>query len=286
MENSSGMPDIWLEYCTSFIPQIKNRHKQMTGHTCNLDNPIRLTDKMEWLKIYDSTFLKTYCSDKYTARKYVKTKIGRDISIPLIGVYDNFELIDFSKLPSDYVLKTNHGSHTNITVHNGAINKPDANAKFREWLSKDWTWWGYEFNYLLIPRKIIAEEYKSDGHPDLVDYKFLCFNGKPFYCQVIADRHSKAKHLNYYNMKWEPQYNMSRKDFPANYNIKHDAPKTLDTMIDYATRLSADFKFVRVDFYEINGDVFFGELTFYPAAAYINYTNDAVDIMLGSILQL
>ena len=75
MENSLDMTDNWLKYCTSFIPQIKARHKQMTGHTCNLDNPIRLTDKMEWLKIYDSTFLKTYCSDKYTARNYVKKKM-------------------------------------------------------------------------------------------------------------------------------------------------------------------------------------------------------------------
>jgi hypothetical protein len=123
------MDNEWLDYCKTFIPKIKARHKQMLGRECNLDNPQRLTDKLEWLKVYDSTFLKTYCSDKLTARKYVAAKLGKDISIPVLGVYNTFDEIDFGKLPKDYVIKTNHGSHTNVIVRNGKIDKAKAHRE-------------------------------------------------------------------------------------------------------------------------------------------------------------
>lgn len=280
------MANEWLDYCKSFIPQIKSRHKEMLGRDCNLDHPERLMDKLEWLKIYDSTFLKTYCSDKITVRKYVEKKLGVDISIPMLGVYNNFDEIDFSKLPQNYVIKTNHGSHANIIVKNGKIDKLNAKKKFDEWLSKDWCWWGYELNYKLIPRKILVEKYMENGPAGLTDYKFVCFNGVPSFCQVIADRNCQSKHLNWYDMTWSECPWISRKDFPANYQIKHVKPKTFDLMKRYATILSSDFKFVRVDFYEIDGTPYFGELTFYPGAAYIQYTDDSVDFKLGKMLRL
>lgn len=280
------MDKAWIEYCETFIPQVKARHKQMLGRECNLDNPQRLTDKLEWLKVYDSTFLKTYCSDKLTARKYVAAKLGKDISIPVLGVYNTFDEIDFGKLPKDYVIKTNHGSHTNVIVRNGKIDRDKAKKQFDKWMSKDWSWWGYELNYIPIPRKIFIEPFMNDGHPDLVDYKFLCFNGKPTYCQVISDRHGKRKHLNYLDRNWIPAPDISRVDFPANYSIIDTPPRTINEMWSYAEKLAADFRFVRVDFYEINEKCYFGELTFIPGAAYIQYTNDSVDYKLGSLLAL
>lgn len=280
------MDNEWLDYCKTFIQKIKARHKQMLGRECNLDNPQRLTDKLEWLKVYDSTFLKTYCSDKLSARKYVAAKLGKDISIPVLGVYDKFDEIDFGKLPNDYVIKTNHGSHTNIIVRNGKIDKTKAKKQFDAWMSKDWSWWGYEFNYTLIPRKIFIEPFMNDGHADLVDYKFICFNGNPSFCQVISDRHGEQKRLNYLNRNWEPVTFLSRVDFPANYSIKDTKPVSLNDMWHYAAKLSSDFKFVRVDFYEINGQCYFGELTFIPAAAYIQYVNDETDFYLGKYLTL
>lgn len=241
---------------------------------------------MEWLKVYDSNFLKTYCSDKITARKYVAAKLGKDISIPLLGIYDNFGAIDFSKLPKDYVIKTNHGSHTNIIVRGGKIDKNVAKRKFDEWLAKDWSWWGYELHYKPIPRKILIEKFVSDGHPDLTDYKFLCFNGVPTYCQVISDRHGRNKRLNYMTRDWTPALNISQTDFPANYSFIDPPPASIDIMWKYAEKLSEDFKFVRVDFYEIANKCYFGELTFIPAAAYIKFTDDSVDYALGKMLEL
>lgn len=265
---------------------MKARFKQMMGREPDLANPKRFTDKLEWLKAYDSTFLKTYCADKITAREYVKEKIGKDISIPLIAIYDKFNDIDFSKLPNDYVMKTNHGSHTNIIVNNGNLNKNSARHKFNEWLSKDWTWWGYEMFYKPIPRKIIIEKFMSDGNVALTDYKFLCFNGTPMYCQAITDRGTKHMALNYYDMNWTPCKDISRLDLQANYNKLIQTPKTFSKMKEYATILSKDFKFVRVDFYEIDGNVYFGELTFLPAASYLKYKNPSTDFEFGKMLKL
>lgn len=276
----------WEKYCKSLIPKMKARFKKMMGFEPNLKNPKRFTEKLEWLKIYDSTFLKTYCADKVTVRNYIKDKLGKDISIPLIGVYNKFDDIDFSKLPKDYIMKTNHGSHTNIIVRNGNINKKVAKQKFNEWLSKDWSWWGYEMFYKSIPKKIIIEKFMSDGNVALIDYKFLCFNGKPIYCQAITDRGTKKMALNYYDMNWQPCIDISRIDLPANYNKINEKPKTFEQMKEYATILSQDFKFVRVDFYEIDEKVYFGELTFIPAAAYIKYKNPQTDLILGKMLKL
>ena len=122
------MTDNWKEFCISQIPKMKTRFRQMMGREPDLVNPKRFTDKLEWLKVYDSTFLKTMCADKILVRDYVKAKLGKDISIPLLGVYDKFDDIDFSKLPKDYVIKTNHGSQTNIIVRNGQID-----TKLAEW---------------------------------------------------------------------------------------------------------------------------------------------------------
>ena len=278
--------DSWTGYCVSLIPKIKARFKQMMGFEPNIDHPERFTEKLEWLKVYDNSFLKTYCADKVTAREYVRGKLGKDISIPVIGVYDKFDDIDFTKLPKDYVMKTNHGSHTNIIVRNGLLNQAVARKQINDWLSKDWSWWGYEMFYKLIPRKIIIEKFVSDGNAALTDYKFLCFNGKPMYCQVITGRGSDAMSLNYYDMDWTPCTGISRLDLPANYATLYKRPKTFDQMKEYASMLSNDFKFVRVDFYEIEGEVYFGELTFIPAASYIKYKNDATDFEFGRLLHL
>lgn len=280
------MGNNWSKFYESYIPRIKARHYKMLHRPCEWNNPHRLTDKMEWLKVYDSTFLKTFCADKYTVRQYVNAKIGRDICIPLLGVYNQFDDIKFNELPSDYVMKTNHGSHTNIIVRNGSLNKVDATRKFSDWLSKDWSWYGYELHYIPIPRKIIIEEYQNDGGAALTDYKFLCFNGTPVYCQVIADRNTAYRHLNYYDMNWTPCTTLSRTDFPANYGIHHQCPSTFELMKMYAKILSADFKFVRVDFYEINNRLYFGELTFIPAAGYIQFQEDKSDYILGDMLTL
>lgn len=274
------------DYCLTFKEKILKRHYEKLHKKCNLENPVLFTDKLEWLKLHDSTMLKAYCADKIMVRNYVKRKLGNDLMIPILNVYDDFDDIDFSKLPKDYVIKTNHGSHTNIIVRDGKINIDHARRCFANWMSKDWSWYGYELHYVPIKRKIFIEQFQSGQGTDLTDYKFLCFNGEPKYVQVISDRSNTKKRLNYYDMNWQFQKNISRLDFMNNPNMLDEKPKTFELMKEYAKKLSEDFKFVRVDFYEIDGKLYVGELTFIPAAAYIIWSNPNIDKMFGDMLKL
>jgi len=280
------MENEWLNYCISQIPELKRLYKIRTGKILDLNNCKTLTEKIQWLKIYDSTPLKTMCSDKILVRQYCKQKLGKDLFIPIIGVWNKFDDIDFSKLPENYVLKTNHGSHTNIVVKNKKIDKVSSKKNFDKWLSKDWTWWGKEMAYKNIDRKIFAEQYMKDKvNGELTDYKFLCFNGNPTYCQVINDRGTKDFHLNYYDMNFN-FVDISRTDVPSNKNKLDKKPENFEQMKEYAKKLSQDFNFVRVDFYEINNIVYLSELTFFPASGFCNYKNNKTDLMLGNMLKL
>lgn len=276
----------WVEFCKSQIPELKRIYKKNTGEELDLDNCRTLTEKIQWLKIYDSSSLKCRCSDKILVRDYCKEKLGVDLFIPIIGVWNSFDEIDFEKLPKQYVLKTNHGSHTNIIVKNGVIDKNKVRQKFNEWLSKDWSWYGKEMAYYPIKRKIFAEQFVKDkDNGELTDYKFLCFNGEPKYCQVINDRNNRNFHLNYYDMCFN-FVNISRTDVKNNHKALDKKPTSFNKMKEYATILSQDFNFVRVDFYEINKKPYLSELTFFPAAGFQKYTRPGVDLYLGNMLKI
>lgn len=277
------MEDSWKDFCISQIPKMKARFKQMMGREPDLVNPKRFTDKLEWLKAYDSTFLKTMCADKILVRDYVKEKLGEDISIPLLGVYDKFDDIDFSKLPKDYVMKTNHGSHTNIIVRNGNINKVSAKKQFENWLSKDWSWYGYELHYIPIKRKILIEKFMPCEQKTLLDYKFFCFNGKPKVMYIGDDGNYQNPTCDFFDMNFN-HLDITMHD--QNAPICPTKPKKFEQMKEYANKLCKDFKFVRVDFYEIDGKVYFGELTFIPSAAYIHYRRNEDDLIFGKMLEL
>lgn len=276
----------WIEFCEKQIQELKNIYKKQTGKDLDLSNCKTLTEKIQWLKIYDSNQLKIKCSDKILVREYRKSKLGVDLFIPIIGVWNSFDEIDFKKLPNDYVLKTNHGSHTNIIVKNNNINKIIAKKKFDEWLSKDWSWWGKEMAYYPIKRKIFAEQFVKDKNKgELTDYKFLCFNGEPKYCQVINNRGEKSFHLNYYDMDFK-FVDISITDVQNDKNSMDSVPKSFEKMKEYARILAQDFNFVRVDFYEINDKPYLSELTFFPAAGFQQYKNPETDLFLGNMLKL
>ena len=265
---------------------MKNIYKKQTGKDLDLLNCKTLTEKIQWLKIYDSNPLKIKCSDKILVREYCKSKLGVDLFIPIISVWNSFDEIDFEKLPNDYVLKTNHGSHTNIIVKNNNIDKTIAKRKFDEWLSKDWSWYGKEMAYYPIKRKIFAEQFVKDKNEgELTDYKFLCFNGEPKYCQVINNRGEKQFHLNYYDMNFN-FVDISRTDVPNNKNFLDKKPSQFELMKKYAKTLAQDFNFVRVDFYQINDVVYLSELTFFPAAGFCKYKDEKIDLILGNMLNL
>ena len=258
------------------------------GVVLNLDNPKTIQDKINWMKLYDSTPLKSKCADKVLVHEYCKEKLGEDICIPIIKTYDKAEDIKWDELPDRFVIKCNHGSGMNIIVKDKSkLDKGAARAKLAKWMKEDFSFRnGYEMHYHAIKRKILVEQFMEDGHPDLVDFKIFCFNGEPKLCLVIGNRSSKTQsYRNYYDMDFN-FVNLSKTKNKNNPKIKDKKPEHFEEMKEYAKKLSEDFKFVRVDFYEIGGKVYLGELTFTPAAGLFNYTDKKKEIEIGNLLDL
>ncbi len=252
----------------------------------NLDTPITIQDKINWLKIYDSTPLKTKCADKIKLHEYCIEKLGVDLCVPIIKVYNDTSEILWDELPNSFVIKCNHGSGMNIIVKDkNTLNKVDAINKLNKWMNKDFSVsWGYEPHYRDIERKIFVEEFIGSGDIDIPDYKIACFNGEPNFLQVMNNRFAGHLSVNYYTLDLKP-FNYGRKDHLPNYSI-NTFPKDIDKLVKYAKILSEDFKFVRVDFYEVNDRVYLGELTFTPGSGFFEYTDPDASIKLGNLLNL
>ena len=264
------------KYIDKMISFLKNR-----GININLVQPKTIQDKLAWLNIYDVNPLKTKCADKLGVREYSKEVLGEDICIPVINVYDNTKQINWGELPQKFVIKCNHGSGMNIIVKDKSkLNKQDAIRRLNTWMNDDFAFRvGFEAHYHDIKHKIFVEEYMNDGHETLHDYKFWCFNGEPKLWTI--NNGNGHGDIMYYRMDGS-EYNL--------YGVKHHndykKPVNFDKMVEYAKRLSEPFKFVRVDFYEINGEVYLGEMTFTPGACNFKYKNPIDNIKVGEMLKL
>ncbi len=265
--------------------------KYYGGGTGNLqlDHPRLFTEKIQWMKLYDSTYEKTRLADKYLVREWIKETIGERYLVPLLGVWDRFEDIEFDKLPENYVLKCNHGSGMNLVVKNN-LDKEKAKESFDKWMNINYAFCaGLEMHYADMPRKIIAEKYIEEMDGSLYDYKIHCFGGEPKFIQCIGDRDLK-KHTGYqmnYDTEWH-ELDWTFEDYPR-FPYEVEKPVCLEEMLDVAKKLSAGFSYVRVDLYEIKGKVLFGEMTFTPASGNYRYrgsfTRD-VDMRLGEMIEL
>ncbi|MBR2774964.1 MAG: hypothetical protein IKD73_08280 [Selenomonadaceae bacterium] len=261
--------------------------QQRRGKPLDFANLQTFTEKMQWIKLYDATPLKSRLADKFLVRSWITEKIGAQYLIPLLGVWDSFDDIDFNALPDQFVLKCNHGSAMNVVVRDKhSFDKQRAREKFNAWLAQDFALLFLELHYTRINRKIIAEKFMQDGDaPDLTDYKFWCFGGKPTYCKVITER-TQSPRLDYFDMNWQ-HMNFEQNNQP---NSEHPEqippPKNFELMKTLAAKLSEGFAHVRVDFYEIGGRVYFGEMTFTPGAGNFSYKSEGTDEYLGTLLTL
>lgn len=273
----------WEEYCLSYEPTLRQMFP-----TANLKDPRTLTDKLQWLKIHDSTFLKAYCADKIKLRNYCKGKLGKDICIPILAIYDNPSDIAWDKLPNKFVIKCNHGSAMNIVVTNkNTIHKDRIVKQLKAWMGCLYGNLSGELFYNLITPKIFIEEYKSDKAAGaLTDYKFVCFNEEVKYLQVINGRFTDNLHFNYYTTDFKPMTNVSWNAHPARYDLVDNKPANFEEMLQYAHILCKGFKCVRVDFYSIGGQTYLSELTFIPASGRITYSDPKTDLQFGQLLQL
>lgn len=248
----------------------------------NLNAPMRYTEKIQWYKLYYRNDLMPICVDKYRVREYIKSKGLSDILVKLYGVYDRAEDILFDTLPEKFVLKTSNGSGTNIICRDKSkLSQKDMIEKVNYFLKQSSASAGREWAYAKGTPKIIIEELLEDSTSldgSVSDYKHLCFNGKPAYVVLDVDRFTNHKR-NIYDINWHDLHVAS--DCPCIDNRKFDKPINYDKMIEIAKVLSEDFPAVRVDLYNINGHIYFGELTFFPWSGYVQYTPDSFDFEMG-----
>jgi hypothetical protein len=273
-----------------FLPDkfmIKLQYWIKTGRKLNLNNPKRYNEKIQWYKLYYQDPLMTQCADKYAVRDYVTSKGLENILVPLYGAYDKVDQIDFDHLPDKFVLKTNNGSHTNILCDNKArLNIESTKNTLNAWLGERTTKAGREWSYYNIKPKIICEKYLEADNPDgLVDYKFYCFDGQPYFVKVAIGTNDESGPKNgIYNMNFE-QTPYRRKEVER-ITSKIEKPKNFEVMCEIAAILSKDFPHVRVDLYNIDGSIYFGELTFYDTSGYQIFEPDEFDYILGDLFKI
>jgi hypothetical protein len=268
---------------------LKMMYKVNMGKSLNLDCPKTFNEKLQWLKIHDRNPLYTSLVDKYDVKKYVATSVGEKYIIPTLGVWNHFDEIDFDTLPNRFVLKCTHDSGGIVICKNKRELDKDAAKKLLEkCLKRNYYWYGREWPYKNVKPRIIAEKYISDGgnlDSELTDYKFFCFNGRVDNVMVCLDRDSGSTKFYFFTPDWKLlRINKRGKAAPANFTLPR--PDCLDEMVKVAKTLSEGMPFVRIDLYQSNKKVYFGEITFFPDSGIDSNILPETDLEWGHLLKL
>lgn len=252
----------------------------------NLEKPETFNEKLQWLKLYDRNPEYTKMVDKYEIKKYVASVIGEEYIIPTLGIYDSFDDIDFDKLPNKFVMKCTHDSGSTIICNdkNNFEIKRERKKVIKN-LKRNFYLAGREWPYKNIKPRIIIEKYMQNKDEDeLKDYKLMCFNGKVRCSFVCSDRYNnKGLKVDFFDINWN-KMPFERK-YP-NSTQKIQKPQNYELMIELAESLAKNIPFVRVDFYEVNKKVYFGEMTFFPGSGFEEFTPEKYDKILGDMLEL
>ncbi len=253
----------------------------------NLKNPKTFNEKLQWLKLYDRKPLYTTLVDKYEVKKYIEEKIGEEYIIPTLGVWERFDDIDFDKLPEQFVLKCTHDSGGLVICRDKSkLNVEEAKKKIEKSLKHNYYNIGREWPYKNVKPRIIAEQYMEDGScQGLTDYKFYCFNGEAKYLYISEglEDHSTAK-ISFLTKDWE--FAPFRRTDYRPYTELPEKPSNYAKMLELANQLSTGFRFLRVDLYEIQGKIYFSELTFSPCGGYMPFEPKEWDETFGSWIEL
>jgi hypothetical protein len=280
----------------SFIPDkpmIQFQYRIKTGKKLNLKNPKRFTEKLQWYKLYYKDPKMIQCVDKYDVREYVMSKGLKEILIPCYGVFDSVNEIDWDALPNQFVMKDTLGGGGNSVVIVTDKDKEDIEKlkeKCRKWTStkahirsggREWPYYSGK-NHRIIIEKYIDSNKKEGG---LLDYKFFCFDGEIAYLYVVADREiGKCAGLGIFDANFN-QLNVQREDErPLNRFI--EKPENYRTLKDVAQKLSDNFPEARIDLYDVNGKIMFGEISFYDGSGYMKFAPDNFDFKLGEYFNI
>ena len=279
----------YAKTATRLLPDklyLQLRYYMVFHKPLNLKHPKTFSEKLQWLKLYDRKPEYTRMVDKFEAKKYVAERIGEEYIIPTLGVWDHFDDIDFDALPNQFVLKCTHDSGgLVICTDKAAFDRAAAKEKIEECLKRNYFWDYREWPYKNVKPRIIAETYMTDGDsPDLKDYKFFAFDGTVRALFIASER----------NACEETKFDFFDADFQhlniinghPNADIMPEKPENFEHMKDLAAKLSKGFPHLRVDFYEANDRVYFGELTFSHWSGMMPFQPEEWDEIFGSWIKL
>ncbi|MBG9981855.1 carboxylate--amine ligase [Aerococcaceae bacterium DSM 111020] len=282
---------------TSFLSNVsderfaKFKYKERTGRKLNLDNPQTYNEKLWWLKLNNRDPLLTICSDKVLVRDYVVEQGFPEILVPMIGAYDDVSKINFDEIPEDAFLKTNHGSGTNL-IWKKNLDRRKVKKIFEDSLQQNYFYQSREWNYKNIKPQVVIEENlnKQNSGKEFFDYKFLCFDGRVEYVLVFLDSasddgtHNHHAKSNLYDRDFNP---LNATVARENFNKKQvKIPENFEKMLEIAEKLSEPFVFCRVDLYNFDGQIYFGEITFYPGGATQIINPESLELKLGELIDL
>ena len=263
------------------------QYEYITHHKLNLDNPVRYTEKLQYLRLYTypKDPLVSKCAGRVGVREYIKELGLEDLLIPIYGVYDKFEDINFDELPNQFAMKCTHGSGMNyICFDKTKIDIPDLKKKFNKWLKTNYGKKTVELHYSPIKPQIIIEQLLLENNKLPTEYKIHVFNGTARSLYVVTNRGVDIRYNNYY-IDWTPfdgsQFNGWKKtDEPLS------KPDNLQKMAFLAEKIAKKFPFVRVDLYDVNGKIYFSEMTFTPAKGTLILDDDNADFEMGEWLNI
>ncbi len=288
-------PKDFIDYlfCKFFAPLIGDelflriRFRMRTGYALHLKNPQTYNEKIQWLKLYNRRPEYTQMVDKYEAKKYVSGIVDEKYIIPTLGVWNRAEDIDFDSLPEQFVLKCTHDSGGIVICRDkNTLNRNETITKFRKALSLNFYKINREWPYKNVKPRIIAEQYMAvHNSKDLPDYKFFCFDGEPKVMFVATDRYTEGVEtkFDFYDMNWN---HLDVKCGHPNSEIPMPKPKKFEEMKQLARQLSKGHCHIRVDLYDINDNVYFGELTFFHWSGFKAFEPMSFDYELGDMLKL
>ena len=265
---------------------IKIMYANIFNKNIDLNNPQTFNEKLQWLKLYDRNPEYTKMVDKYEVKKYVSDIIGKEYIIPTLGIYDKFDDIDFEKLPNQFVIKCTHDSGGLVIVKDkNRINYKEIRNKINKCLKYKYFYNGREWPYKNVKPRILIEKYIEDQKDcELRDYKFFCFNGKFEFMFIATNRQGEGEtYFDFFDRNFE---HLAFTNGHPNAPTMPHKPKNFNEMVELAEKLSKNIPQVRIDFYDANGKILFGEITFYHWSGFVPFEPKEWDKKLGDLIVL
>lgn len=276
------------QYCASYIVPNKVLNgiysKAVIGYKPDLKNPKTFNEKMQWYKLNycADNMLVSQCADKYAVRSYITEHECGEYLNELYGAWNNVDEIPWDDLPEQFALKCSHGCAYNIICKDKRnLDIDDAKRKLKKWLKEDFSRFNLELHYRNMEHKIVCEKYLGGN---MTDYKFFCFNGKVEFMYISEGLdHDDTATIAFFDRDGHPA-KFRRDDYDVNRNAR--IPKEFEKMCHLSEKLAEPFPFVRVDWFDVDGKIYFSELTFVPCAGIMPFNPKEYDLICGEMLKL